>query len=216
VTGRIKPNTLENMRLLSLYFILAVISSCAGNPEKSLQKDASREQEHASLRLEYLRKGGEIVSLSQAELLKNVSRAMQSGGPGYAIDFCNERALPLKDSLSRANQCQIRRIALRYRNPADSPSEGTEKEQLTRYQEAHQAGESLEPQAQVFDDRIEYYHPIIIDRGTCLVCHGTPGTQIAEETMQIIRERYPDDLATGFAMNDFRGAWKVTFMRNNR
>ncbi len=208
------------MRLITLFLILAVISSCAGNREKSVQETGTidqdtenLEQENASLEQEYLQKGGEIVSLSQAELLKNVSGAMQSGGPVHAIDFCNERALPLKDSLSQANQCQIRRIALRYRNPADRPREGTEKDQLSGYQETHLAGEPLEPEVYVFDDRIEYYHPIIIDRGTCLVCHGTPGTQIAEETMQIIRERYPDDLATGFAMNDFRGAWKVTFMK---
>jgi hypothetical protein len=215
------------MRLLTLFFILAVISSCAGKREKSIQEtgsidqetdtfeqeNASLEQGNETIKQEYLRQGGEIVSLSQSELLKNVSRAMQSGGPGYAIDFCNERALPLKDSLSRAYRCQIRRIALKYRNPADRPQNGTEMDQLSAYQETHLAGESLEPEVHVFDDRIEYYHPIVIDKGTCLVCHGQPGTQIAEETMQIIRERYPEDLATGFNMNDFRGAWKITFMK---
>jgi hypothetical protein len=47
--------------------------------------------------------------------------------------------------------------------------------------------------------------------GTCLVCHGDPQTQIAEATLAKINDLYPEDKATGFAMNDFRGAWKITF-----
>jgi len=38
-------------------------------------------------------------------------------------------------------------------------------------------------------------------------------SEIAEETLKKIKERYPEDLAAGFELNDFRGAWKVTFKR---
>jgi hypothetical protein len=37
-------------------------------------------------------------------------------------------------------------------------------------------------------------------------------TQIAPGTMNVIRELYPNDLATGYALNDFRGVWKITFL----
>ena len=194
------------MRLITLFFIFLMISSCGINQEKAAQKEESSEQE-------YLRKGGEIVNLTQSELLKNVSHAMQIGGPGYAVEFCNLRAMLLKDSLSRLNNCQIRRIAIKYRNPIDMPQTKTEKDQLLKYKVAQQQGESIKPKVYLFNDRIEYYQAIILDKGACLVCHGSPGKQITDETLEKIKARYPNDLATGFALNDFRGAWKITFMK---
>ena len=194
------------MRLKSLLMILLVMSSCGMKDERSGQKEESIKQA-------FLQKGGEIVNLTQSELLKNVIHAMNTGGPGYAIDFCNMRAMHLKDSLSRLNNCEIRRIAIKYRNPIDEPQTKTEKDQLNQYQDALQKGDSIKPEVYLFDDRIEYYQPIILDKGTCLVCHGTPGTQITAETLEKIKARYPNDLATGFTLNDFRGAWMITFLK---
>ncbi len=48
-----------------------------------------------------------------------------------------------------------------------------------------------------------------MDKGACLVCHGTPGTQIANETLAIIKERYPNDLATGYKSDELRGIWVI-------
>ena len=189
-----------------LLIMLLLCSSCSTKQEKSVAKKES-------IQHEFLQKGAEIVNLTQSELLKNVSQAMQIGGPGYAIDFCNLRAMQLKDSLSRRNNCEIRRIALKYRNPLDMPQTRTEKDKLLHYQDAFQKGDSLHAEVFLFDDRIEYYQPIRIDKGACLVCHGNPGTQISEETLAKIKARYPNDLATGFSMNDFRGAWKITFLK---
>lgn len=194
------------MRFIKLFIISFMITSCGINEQKAAQKEESIKQE-------YLQKGGEIVNVTQSELLKNVSHAMKIGGPGYAIEFCNLRAMQLKDSLSRLNNCQIRRIAIKYRNPLDMPQTKTEKDQLYLYQVANQKGESIKPKVYLFDDRIEYYQPIIIENGACLICHGIPEIQIAEETIEKIKARYPNDLATGFALNDFRGAWKITFMK---
>jgi hypothetical protein len=91
----------------------------------------------------------------------------------------------------------------------------TEKDQLFKYQVANQQGESIRPEVYLFDDRIEYYQPIFLDKGACLICHGNPGTQISDETLEKIKALYPNDLATGFELNDFRGAWKITFMKNS-
>ena len=195
------------MRLISLFIILFIISSCGSREEKQAA------QKEESIKQDFIQKGGEIVNLAQSELLKNVSYAMEVGGPGYAIDFCNMHALSLKDSLSLLHNCQIRRIALKYRNPVDMPQTKKEKEQLNQYQVDYQKGDSIKPRVYLFDDRIEYYQPIFIDKGTCLICHGDPGKQIAEETLEKIESHYPIDLATGFALNDFRGAWKITFIK---
>lgn len=188
-----------------LVSFLILLTSCGSERKKS-------EDKNRSTRGEYLRKGEEIVDLTQAELLRNVSHAMKTGGPGYAIDFCNLQAMAIKDSLSGLHNCRIRRISDKYRNPADKPRTVTEKEQLSRYHSTHRKGGSPEPEVYFFDDRVEYYHPIVIKNGACLLCHGTPGKQISEETLARIEAHYPEDLATGFGMNDLRGAWKITFM----
>ena len=195
------------MRLLSLILIFLISSSCINREEK---KTAQKEE---SIKQEYLQKGLEITNITQSELLLNVSKAIKKGGPGYAIDFCNIHAISLKDSLSSLNKCQIRRIALKYRNPTDMPKTEEEKEQLKQYQLAYKKGETLNPEVYLFNDRIEYYQPILITMDACLKCHGDPGKQITEETMDKIKALYPDDLATGFKMNDLRGAWKITFMK---
>ena len=143
------------MRLLTLLFISVIIYSCGRNQEKS-------ETEKSPSQQEYLQKGAEIVNLTQSELLKNVSAAIQKGGPGYAIDFCSENAMLLKDSLSRLNNCVIRRIATRFRNPADMPQTRTEKDQLERYQDASKEGRSLTPEIYVFVDRVEYYGRFVL------------------------------------------------------
>jgi hypothetical protein len=184
-----------------LLIIVFVILSCS----KTEDKDA--------LNKKYLKKGDEITNLAQAELLKNVSHAMQKGGPVYAIEFCNVRALPLLDSLSGDNDYRIKRIALRYRNPEDKPQTETEKAQLAGYMNSLLEGTGPEPEVLLLDDRIEYYKPIMLGMDACLKCHGEPGTQIGEATLKKISELYPEDTATGFGMGDFRGAWKVTFMK---
>jgi iduronate 2-sulfatase len=193
-------------RISAFFLIIAIISSCNTKQEKAAQKGESLKQE-------YLLKGKEIVNLSQSELLKNVSNAMKTGGPGHAVEFCNLRALSINDSLSRLHNCEIRRIATKYRNPEDMPQTKTEKDLLDEYQLAYQQGDSIIPKVYHFDDRIEYYQPIFLSKSACLLCHGVVGTQIAEETLEEIQARYPNDLATGFALNEFRGAWKITFMK---
>ena len=195
------------IRYLPLFIIIFMISSCGRREEKQA---AQREE---SLKQEYLQKGGEIVNLSQSELLKNVSHAMKTGGPEYAIDFCNLHAMEIKDSLSRLNNCQIQRIALKYRNPLDKPQSKKEEDLLYQYQFANQKGDSIKPKIYLLEDRIEYYQPIVIDNGACLICHGDPDTQIADETLVKLEAQYPNDLAVGFSLNDFRGTWKITFMK---
>jgi len=155
--------------------------------------------------------GMEIASQTQSELLKVVSGAMASGGPVYAIEFCNLNALDLKDSLSQLYNCTLQRIALKNRYPEGRPKSETERNQLNSYLQAHASGDSIGPELYVFEDRVEYYQPILIEVGTCLVCHGDPQTQIGEATLAKINDLYPRDKATGFALNDFRGSWKITF-----
>lgn len=43
----------------------------------------------------------------------------------------------------------------------------------------------------------------------CLKCHGNKTSDISVETLQSIEINYPQDLATGYAVGDLRGMWKI-------
>ena len=212
------------MQKLTIYIMLALFFiSCGGTSDKAGDRDATNlaegstnqkmtELQEQAVKEKYMEKGREIASLTQSELLKVVQGAMASGGPAYAVDYCNLEALDLKDSLSALNNCTIQRLSIKFRNPADKPVTEIEREQLKSYEMLHSEGKTLTPSVYIVDDKVEYYQPILIGSGACLLCHGDPATQIAGETMNIIREHYPNDLATGYALNDFRGVWKITFL----
>ncbi len=212
------------MNRLSIYLIAAMLfASCGGNSEESGDQDGSisgegtthekfAAQQEQAVKEKYLKKGREIATLTQAELLKVVQGAIARGGPAYAVEYCNIEALELKDSLATLNNCRIQRLSTKYRNPADQPVTETEIKQLKSYEMLHSKGETLTPSVYIVGEMVEYYQPIVIASGACLVCHGSPATQIARETMSMIKKLYPNDLATGYAMNDFRGVWKITFL----
>lgn len=209
-------------------FIICLIAalfftSCGGNAERRGDQDAAAQdkgttpeklvaQQEQSIKEKYLKLGSEIATHTQAALLQAVQGAMASGGPAYAVDYCNIEALELKDSLSVLNNCTIQRLSLKYRNPADKPVSEIETQQLKTYERLHNEGDTLAPTVHIVGDELEYYQPIMIGSGACLLCHGDPGAQIAPETMSTIDNLYPNDLATGYALNDFRGVWKITFL----
>ena len=202
--------------------ITLLLSACGGNRDSRESQDASSlkgtsrdtnqtEPVQAASREKYLTLGKEIATRTQEELLRVVQGAMAEGGPAYAVDFCNLEALEIKDSLSELNNCTIQRLSFKYRNPADKPVSEIEKQQLKSFEALHREGKTLTPQVYFVGDRVEYYQPIFVGSGACLVCHGDPQTRIAGETLSTINALYPDDLATGYSLNDFRGAWKITF-----
>lgn len=54
----------------------------------------------------------------------------------------------------------------------------------------------------------KYYKPIIIDKEVCLACHGDISKNV--ELTKAINDKYPQDKALGYNMNDIRGAVLVT------
>jgi hypothetical protein len=54
---------------------------------------------------------------------------------------------------------------------------------------------------------VRYLKPIIT-QAPCLSCHG-PAESISPEVKSIIDTNYPEDKATGYQINDLRGAVSV-------
>ncbi len=157
----------------------------------------------------YLEKGDEITNLAQATLLGNVSKAIQKGGPEFAVEFCNLKASVLADSLSQINNCIISRVSDKNRNSENNLKSQQEKE-LWNQMQVKLSIDTLIRNKQ----SLVYYKSIKIALPACLKCHGDTEHDINTSTLEKINKLYPNDLATGYSLNDFRGMWKVEFKIN--
>jgi hypothetical protein len=151
-------------------------------------------------------KGNEVTGLAQSTLLTNVGNAIQKGGPEYAVEFCNLNASGLIDSLNRVNNCTISRVSEKNRNPENNLKTKSEKTLWSAFQNQALMDTVLKER-----DKMVYYKRINTAMPACLKCHGNIETDINVNTKKKINELYPNDLATGYKLNEFRGLWKVEF-----
>ena len=154
----------------------------------------------------YQNSGQEITTNVQAVLLSNVGKAIQTGGPEYAVEFCNLEASSIVDSLNGVYDCEISRVSAKNRNPQNALNSEQEKQMWQLFAEEQLADTVLQS-----GHGLVYYKPIRTGMPACLKCHGSTETDINAATKQKLEELYPNDLATGYKLNDFRGLWKVEF-----
>lgn len=158
----------------------------------------------------YSSKGQKVATASQGALLQQVSSKLQEGGPTLAVEYCHAEAGPLADSLSAHYDCQIARVSRKNRNPTNAAS-ADEAELLAIWEKRFDQKVAVYDTVLSHQDRITYYRSIHTAMPACLKCHGEVGSDIATETAELLQEHYPEDKATGYALNQLRGAWKITF-----
>jgi hypothetical protein len=145
------------------------------------------------------------------ELKSELGAAMAAGGPVAAIEVCRTRAPLIAAQLSSTSGAEVRRTALRVRNPANAPDD-YERAVLARF--ARDLEQASPPRVQPPDLQIEwpnlatggvdrFYLRAIVMQPQCLPCHGAI---LAPEIADAIRQNYPADAATGFEPGQLRGA----------
>lgn len=193
------------MRIPVIALGLAILTSCADTGSQPEATDRLSENE-------LLAKGDSIALLAQQKLLTNVLAAIERGGHAYAVEFCQLNAGVITDSVSQLHHVRVSRISTKNRNPLNAVQTHADSMAMQQVMEAIAA--NREPPSLVFinnNDSAEYYKPIKIGSPACLSCHGDPDKDIKAETLLAIREKYPDDRATGYRSGDFRGLWKIRF-----
>lgn len=161
---------------------------------------------------DYLQKGQTLAQQSFAALSGRLMSAIEAGGVPHAIEYCHTAALPLVDSLSRANKASIRRTSLKVRNPQDTPQDW-EKAILQGYQQELAAGKRPTSVVKALDKKhIAFATPIYMAQ-PCLKCHGKLGETLNEQHYTTIKKLYPSDQAIGYVEGDLRGMWSITFLR---
>ena len=140
----------------------------------------------------------------KSELMGALTAALRDGGPEIALEVCRVRA-PEIAAEAAGNGVVIGRTSHRLRNPANAPEPWMEP-LLTAYQAnpADTASRAVRLDAA----HVGYVEPIHV-KPPCLMCHGT---EVAPPVQDALASLYPEDRATGFAVDDFRGMFwaKVT------
>jgi hypothetical protein len=140
----------------------------------------------------------------------HLGAAIKEGGPAHAIGVCSEVAPRIAARISRERGWEVGRTSLRLRNTANLP-EAWEEEILERFAGEHEAGAAV---AQLeYSDVVEVsgekrfrYMKAIPTQEICLQCHGE---NLHGEVREQLSRDYPHDQATGFALEDIRGAFTI-------
>lgn len=157
--------------------------------------------------MDYEELGREYAMGTKAILGKNLMGAIKSNGAAHAVDFCNTRAYPLTDSMAKEYNVSIKRVSDKPRNSNNSANK-SELEFINVLHDSIAKGEELGSKVSEIDGKMVGYYPIQTN-AMCLQCHGTPEKDIEKLTQNKINEKYPDDKATGYGVNEIRGIWVV-------
>lgn len=190
---------------IALLGFLLLLAQC-GNDNKPPGQSSSFDEK------QYLEKGKAVAEATFAELSSKLATAIGEKGISGAIEYCNLAAMPLVDSLSAANNATIRRTSLRTRNPDNAPS-NWERGILSSYEASYQAGQPMQPIVKGLDEHTVAFAAPIVMKPLCLKCHGEIGTDIAAPDYLTIKKLYPNDEAFGFADQQLRGMWSITFKK---
>lgn len=159
-------------------------------------------------------RGREIAASAFQSLSGALQQAMAEGGPVHAVQFCAKAAQPLTDSLATAHGVRLKRTSHRLRNVANAP-DAQERAQLEAYLAAVAGGTSpgaLGGRANLLGDSIAVTLPILLNMPACLKCHGS-AAELDGAAHALIRDLYPSDGATGFALGELRGIWSIRWKR---
>lgn len=203
--NQICQRTLPGKGIFLVLIIMIVIGGCIRNNKES-RRTAEAMPIPDSI---YMSEGNKIVALTFDTLRKSLLHAISSQGIDGAIRFCNENGYSLISTY--ADSVTVRRTALRYRNPGNSP-DSLEQVVLDEMTATIKSGGVYDARVirRPSSGEVHFFKPILL-QPMCLNCHGTPGKQIQPATLTSIQNLYPNDRAINFSQGDLRGAWHVTF-----
>ncbi len=210
-----KKNLL-NVFNLSLFILtvsillVLLVQACKSKSTDKPGNEASVEQVSYTQE-ELMIKGKEIAGQINSSLQEALKKAIQEKGFEGAIGFCSLKAIPITDSISQKESVRIQRVSHKARNP-ENLADSEDMKIIEKYLQISQDTLAKKQAMMVkHDEKKIFYAPIYVANSLCLNCHGAPGKEILPSLGKVIAEKYPDDQATGFSLNDFRGLMKIEF-----
>jgi hypothetical protein len=158
----------------------------------------------------YMEQGHQITQKAFDTLSQSLQKAIAENGMIEALTFCNVHALSITKSAASDEIVELKRTALRYRNPENAPTE-LERQILNGYLKSFDKGDVLQNQVLFMDGAVHFFRPIKL-MPMCTNCHGTKDN-ISPEVLSKINQLYPNDQAIDFYPNELRGMWHLKFRK---
>lgn len=204
---------------------LVLLNACRFSGEKSVpdfgekvNEDHSNQKAKRISQADLLAKaseiGGEVAAESQTALISSLMKAIEERGLVEAVSFCNTIGIDTVKSIGNKVKAEARRTALKWRNPLNEPTD-IERQVLEAYSYNKEQNLPLEDNVQLIENgtKILFTRPILLAAPLCLNCHGNKESLDAP-LLAAIEKLYPNDQATGFALNDFRGMWSISLLKS--
>jgi len=143
------------------------------------------------------------------ELLKKLGSSMKhelkTNGLIAAANFCTQKAYTLTQevNLHQLEGVSVKRITLKTRNTTNKAT-ADEIKVLESMQKLLDEKKLPAYIVEKQENSYKYYKPLVIKKEVCLKCHGDISANI--ELSDYMSKTYPEDKATGYKMNDLRGA----------
>lgn len=190
------------MKRYVLFFVIIIsifLLECSNQSKANLTQ-----QQKANLRAN----SKEFVESLKSVLIKEI----QTNGIVSAVSVCSDTAQILTNKFGITKGIYIKRVSFKNRNPNNSPDE-IESKALKYFEELKSNGmlndttEFIEITEKENVRTIHFLKPIIV-QAPCLNCHGQSNI-ILPDVKAIIDQKYSSDKATGYNLNDLRGAISI-------
>lgn len=193
--------------MLSLLFIACTTQEPVKETLAPTQMVESNPTEKQALQKEAI----SIIQRFGGQLKPKLKAAIQEGGPENAIEVCAEHAPKIAKQLSEETGWSVSRVSLKNRNPAAVPDDW-EKEILEHWDKEVAKGVDVGTLAQgeILEKEFRFMKAQKAE-GLCLTCHGET---LAPAVQAKLKEKYPQDLATGYSLGQVRGAFSVSKILN--
>ncbi len=153
-----------------------------------------------------------VVMEMVSRLGSALQKEMTANGPAAAIKVCKDLAPAITSDLSRRTGERITRVSLKTRNPLLGSPDAWEQKVLAdfagRMKKENPANMEFAEIVTEPQGKFMRYMKAIPMQDICLKCHGSLET-IAPEVKEQLNAEYPHDKATGYAINQIRGAFSI-------
>jgi mono/diheme cytochrome c family protein len=197
----------ENVEKIARYIYKTDIESPEWFEKHYREEMKGNMEARAALDTTLLAKGKKIAQTSQQNLGKNLMSALAKGGPEYALDFCNSKAVFLTDSMGNVLNSKVKRVSDKNRN-VNNAANDDETAYIKILRDNIKKGLDPQPKLSKVNGKNVGYYPIETN-AMCMQCHGNTDAEIAKGTINKIQKSYPTDKAINYKPNEIRGLWVV-------
>ena len=147
--------------------------------------------------------GDSLTATADTLLRRTLARELAAGGVACAMSFCRPETYHAVDSLAGVLQATAQRVSVRPRNP-------TSRAVLAA---AAMRPDTLRTIQRPTQEVFFYQRPVVLNSQLCLRCHGEVGQDVAAADYALIKQKFPQDQATGYRLGQAMGAWQVSLKR---